>query len=141
MPSVHPDDPRIPKDGPRDEDRKAAEDILGNEEATRNFADETEVRANFFRKKLGTVWDDLCAMIRLVKAYASKHYREVPHRSILMVVAALVYFVSPIDLIPDWLPLAGILDDAAVLAWTAKAVHGDLEAFKAWERLRKAGKK
>ena len=32
----------------------------------------------------------------------------------VLVVAALLYLISPVDLVPDWLPVAGLLDDVGV---------------------------
>src|SRR3954453_18401455 len=32
----------------------------------------------------------------------------------VLVVAALLYLISPVDLVPDWIPVAGILDDAGI---------------------------
>ena len=50
-----------------------------------------------------------------------------------MIVASLIYFVSPIDLIPDFILGLGFIDDATVLAWTIRACAADLAAFIAWE--------
>ena len=125
--------PRVPDSGPRDEDRAAAEDVLRDPQAAKNVADETERRATFFRRALGPVWDDLTTMIRLLRAYASGDYREVPWATLVMVVAALIYFLSPVDFVMDWIPLVGMVDDVAVLAFVAKAARSDLAAFRAWE--------
>ncbi len=50
-----------------------------------------------------------------------KEYTEVPLGTILGIVSALIYILSPIDLIPDRIPGAGHLDDAAVLLICLKA--------------------
>jgi len=47
-------------------------------------------------------------------------------------VAGLMYFLSPIDAIPDFIPVFGMLDDIAVLAWVMKTLDGELSAFRAW---------
>ena len=47
-------------------------------------------------------------------------------------VAALLYFLSPLDMIPDWLPGVGLLDDLAVLAWVVRHWQAELDAFKVW---------
>ena len=39
----------------------------------------------------------------------------------------------PADLIPDFIPVIGYLDDAAVVALAVRSVKGDLDAFRAWE--------
>lgn len=73
---------------------------------------------------------------RLVKAYASGEYRAIPWKSLVSIVAVLLYFVNPIDLIPDFLPLIGLADDVALTIWLFNSVGKDLAAFEAWEKSR-----
>jgi uncharacterized membrane protein YkvA (DUF1232 family) len=54
-----------------------------------------------------------------------------------MVTIAILYFVSPIDLIPDWLPLAGFVDDAAVILFVIRQLKQDIDGFLAWENAQK----
>lgn len=79
------------------------------------------------------VLDDFRALIRLVVAYARGFYRGIPIDKLIVVVAGLIYVVTPIDAIPDTIPLAGFLDDAAVIGWVIKAVRDELDAFREWE--------
>lgn len=72
-------------------------------------------------------------MRRLIKAYANGEYREFPYMSIVKIVAAVVYFVSVVDLIPDFIPIIGLTDDLAVLAWVYMSVKDDLQKFVDWE--------
>lgn len=72
-------------------------------------------------------------MRRLIKAYANGQYREFPYTSIIKIVAAVVYFVSVVDLIPDFIPILGLTDDLAVLAWVYSSVKDDLQQFVDWE--------
>jgi uncharacterized membrane protein YkvA (DUF1232 family) len=46
---------------------------------------------------------------------------------------AVIYFVSPIDFIPDFIPVAGFIDDALVVSLALNQVKADLDAFMAWE--------
>lgn len=48
--------------------------------------------------------------------------RRVPRRRKLLLAAAVAYLACPIDLVPDFIPVAGQLDDAAVLALALRAV-------------------
>lgn len=82
---------------------------------------------------LKEVWDSLASLCRLVKRYVQGDYRETPWYSVLMMVAAIVYFVSPIDVIVDAIPILGYIDDAGVLAWTVKTFKDDIDAFTGWE--------
>ena len=71
---------------------------------------------------------------RLIKAYALGQYREVPWKTILLIVAAVVYFVNPLDLVPDLIPLTGLTDDFAVLVWVYNSVSNEIEKFLDWEK-------
>lgn len=53
--------------------------------------------------------------------------------------AGLIYFVSPVDLIPDVIPVIGLTDDAVVLGFVIRTVRQELEAFMAWETGKEAG--
>ncbi len=70
----------------------------------------------------------------LVKSYINKEYPHVPLGTIIASVSALAYFVSPIDLIPDVLPVAGYLDDAAVIAACFKLIDSDLTEYIHWRK-------
>lgn len=74
------------------------------------------------------------AMISLVRSYVKKEYTEIPLGSILGIISAIVYIVSPIDLIPDILPAgAGHIDDAAVLILCLKAgAENDIKEYQEW---------
>jgi uncharacterized membrane protein YkvA (DUF1232 family) len=82
------------------------------------------------------VKDDLLALARLVRAWANGDYRQVSRKTILAVIGAVLYFVSPIDAIPDFIPVAGLADDVAVVAAVVRAVRGALDRFRQWETAR-----
>lgn len=71
---------------------------------------------------------------RLIKAYALGEYRQVPWKTILLIVAAVIYFVNPLDLVPDIIPLTGLTDDFAVLIWVYNSVSNEIEKFLEWEK-------
>jgi len=81
------------------------------------------------------MWAYLMAMLRLLKAYCKGEYRDIAWPSLVSIILGVLYFVSPIDLIPDFLP-GGWLDDALVLALVLKSVKGDLDDFLEWETRR-----
>ncbi len=70
---------------------------------------------------------------RLLKCYISGQYREVSTKTLLKIMAAFIYFLSPLDLIPDVLPVLGLTDDLALLTWVISGINEDLENFLAWE--------
>ncbi|HNP18295.1 MAG TPA: YkvA family protein [Fulvivirga sp.] len=81
-----------------------------------------------------TVVSQIKVLIRLVKAYVKGHYRDVDLQTILMIVAGLVYFVTPLDLIPDFIPITGLVDDFAVILWVYSKVQQEIYKFIEWEQ-------
>lgn len=73
---------------------------------------------------------------RLCKAYALGHYRDVSWKSMLLVVAAIIYFVNPLDFLPDLVPIAGLTDDFAILMWVYSSITSEVDKFLAWEQSR-----
>jgi uncharacterized membrane protein YkvA (DUF1232 family) len=82
---------------------------------------------------LGAVRRDAQALLRMAREVVACRYRALPKRSLIAIVAALLYFLDPLDLLPDFLPLFGFADDAAVLFWVANRMRKDLDAFLRWE--------
>jgi uncharacterized membrane protein YkvA (DUF1232 family) len=74
-------------------------------------------------------------LFSVVKDYANGSYREIPWKTIAAIVGSLVYVFSPIDLIPDFIPVAGLLDDAGVLVACLKLISGDLTKYQAWKTI------
>jgi len=70
---------------------------------------------------------------RLAKAYATGKYRDVPWKSMLILLAAVIYFINPLDLIPDLIPVAGFTDDFAILVWVYNSIEEEVDKFLAWE--------
>lgn len=79
-----------------------------------------------FREQLGVV-------TRLLRAYASGEYRQLPWKTLIRVIAVLIYFVSPIDILPDFLPIVGFTDDIALMLWLFSGLGDDIEKFRQWE--------
>lgn len=88
------------------------------------------------RDKLGNGFAELASQLKslqaLCLAWWRGEYRAIDSRALLAVVAALLYFVTPLDAIPDWLFGVGLVDDLAVLAWVMRTWHAELAAFEQW---------
>lgn len=79
------------------------------------------------------VRDELGLLTRMVRAYATGDYRDIPWKTLVSIIAVLIYFVSPIDFIPDFLPVIGISDDIALVLWLVSSIRKDLDKFRGWE--------
>jgi uncharacterized membrane protein YkvA (DUF1232 family) len=72
-------------------------------------------------------------MFSLVNDYRTGSYREIPWKSIAAITGALLYVLNPFDLVPDFIPVIGMLDDASVLALCLKMVSDDLQKYLQWK--------
>ena len=78
-------------------------------------------------------WETLQTMFRLIKSSMAGEYTGVPGTTVAAAVAVLIYFLSPIDLIPDFIPVLGLLDDVALVAWFSTTLKGEMDKFSEWE--------
>ena len=80
---------------------------------------------------------DVSLMSSLIRDYWNHSYREIHWWALSAVVAALAYVLSPIDLIPDILPLFGFVDDAMVVGACLLLVEQQLSEYEAWKLTQK----
>jgi uncharacterized membrane protein YkvA (DUF1232 family) len=91
-------------------------------------------KSHRYYESLFPSWDSLQMFLRMIRASVSGKYCA-PPETILMLVAAVIYFLSPFDLIPDDIPVFGLMDDAVVIECVVKANLTALNNFRKWEIL------
>lgn len=77
--------------------------------------------------------DDVGTILRMLKAYYNGQYRNIPYKTLVKLIAAMLYFSFAIDVIPDFIPVIGLLDDAMVVTWVIRSAKKDVDAFIDWE--------
>jgi uncharacterized membrane protein YkvA (DUF1232 family) len=82
---------------------------------------------------LARLIQDLRLLIPLIKDYWKGTYRGVSVKSIIIFLVALAYIISPIDLIPDYIPGFGQIDDAVILGLSLYFLEKDLRKYKQWK--------
>ncbi len=85
------------------------------------------------RGGLKAIWGDLLALCRLIRAWSRGEYKSLPWKSLVLALAAVLYFLNPVDLSPDMIPGIGFIDDAAMVALVLNSIQGDLRRFLEWE--------
>ncbi len=70
---------------------------------------------------------------RMLSNTISGAYTDVPWQTLVMILAGLLYFLAPLDALPDFIPIAGLVDDATILVWLGRCFREDLEQYKTWE--------
>jgi uncharacterized membrane protein YkvA (DUF1232 family) len=113
--------------------KKEAEKLIDNKEKTNRKLDEAFKKASANKGKLEEVWNYLQLFFSISRDYINGNYREVPKGSIIAIIGALIYFLSPIDLIPDFIPVIGYIDDIFVLGLVFSQVKSDLEEYEIWK--------
>ncbi len=90
---------------------------------------------NYAKHKKNFIQDfktDLKNLLELVRAWANGRYTGIPKDKLLLVIAALLYFLSPLDTIPDFLGLMGFTDDSLVILFVLNSIRDEIDRFKEW---------
>jgi uncharacterized membrane protein YkvA (DUF1232 family) len=77
--------------------------------------------------------DTALAVVRLVRSYVAGEYRQVHSSTIVSGIAVFLYVLSPIDLVPDFIPVVGFLDDLSLISWFVGKFKGEIASFREWE--------
>ncbi|WKV11875.1 YkvA family protein [Marivirga harenae] len=84
-------------------------------------------------EKIGQLRNKISTLIRLVKAYTKGSYKNISFKSMIYTVGVLIYFITPMDIVPDFIPVSGFIDDASLILWLYNHLGYELQQFKAWE--------
>jgi uncharacterized membrane protein YkvA (DUF1232 family) len=73
-------------------------------------------------------------LVRMVRSYATGDYRQIETSTVVSGLAVLLYVVSPIDLVPDFIPVLGFLDDLSLVSWFMGKFQKEIVHFREWEQ-------
>jgi len=82
---------------------------------------------------LNNIWDRMQLLFSLVKDWSNGSYKNISKTAILAIIGGIIYFVSPLDVVPDWLLGLGLVDDAAVLGLIINQLDKELTRYKQWK--------
>jgi uncharacterized membrane protein YkvA (DUF1232 family) len=110
----------------------------------KNYAKDPKALRALFQEAMGKtgsirkapfkeLWTYFQAMLRLIRAYYRGEYRDVKVTNLVLIIGAIIYVLDPWDLIPDWIPGLGFLDDATILAFAVQKTRETLDQFTRWE--------
>ncbi len=118
-----------------DKNKKAID--MAKEYETKNISEKDINKAYSLIGKLGSgLKDDALLLFDMFKSAISGVYK-LETSTILKIGGAIVYLVSPIDAIPDFIPVLGFTDDATVIAFVIKSLKSELDSFKEWKKQNK----
>ncbi len=110
-----------------------AKTLLKNKKSSMDKVQEAFKNAELNKETLSPIWDQLHLLLSFAKDYSQGRYTVVPSRSVIAIFASLIYFVSPLDFIPDFIFGLGFIDDIYILTLVYKQVSKDLEKYRIWK--------
>lgn len=116
--------------------QRRARAVLEDPEALQRLVRRGEEWSDELTGRRARMTEDFKALLRLTRAHARGEYEDVSWETMVLVVAAILYLLSPADLIPDWIPGAGFLDDITVANFALHLVRGEIDRFREWESRR-----
>lgn len=113
---------------------RRADRLVSSKERLKNLAMQAARKlSGTASTRIDRVRDQLILCIALVRCWMRGEYDGVSRQTIVAVTAALLYFVVPLDVIPDFLIGWGFIDDASVVAYVMNVLAAEMDAFRRWQ--------
>ncbi|MBN2531737.1 MAG: DUF1232 domain-containing protein [Spirochaetales bacterium] len=113
---------------------KKAEKLLENAQGFDRILIKIDLKISKTIQFLQEVIEDLKLLFELVKDVVRQKYKEIPVGSVIIVTGALLYFLTPLDIAPDFIPVIGFTDDVSVILLVIKQIQTDLDNYKKWRK-------
>lgn len=117
--------------------------LINNPKKAQEVMDKALKKSNRVQGKKGviaSIKEDILLFFSMLADFFAGKYRNLSLKSGIKILAALIYFVFIIDLVPDFIVGIGLVDDAAILAWVIKSLGGDIDKYKLWRAENNANK-
>lgn len=111
---------------------KDAEKLSQDDSAFRRLMNSANYKSKAYKDRLKEVWKDTEVFLRMLKAWKSGEHK-IELKTILSLLAAIIYFVNPFDIIPDMIPALGLIDDISIITYVVHRFENEIENFKKWE--------
>ena len=124
--------------------KKKAGEMVNDHESLKDLLEKTRKKLEEVQKD-DSLLDKLVSyvqlVIRMLGNYLHGRYNDTPWQTVVMLIAGLLYFVVPLDAIPDFIPIGGWIDDATVLVWIGRCFRDDLARYQRWEESKNSSAK
>jgi uncharacterized membrane protein YkvA (DUF1232 family) len=101
---------------------KKPEDVAGEKDSTIEKVEKASA--------LSDLLDDIRTAYDMVSDSVSGRYKGISKATLALLAGGLAYLALPVDIVPDFIPVAGWLDDAAVLTWIFAKCADEFKKYK-----------
>ncbi len=117
---------------------KKAEYYIEDQQFISNLLDAAFAKMGKGTERLYDIQDQLLGLLRMLTAWTKREYSEVSPKVIISILAAVIYFVNPFDLISDFIPFMGYFDDITIITYVVTIFNTEIERFMDWEKTKSA---
>ena len=115
--------------------KQEAEEVVGSNVAVKSLIERVLALLAIpkVRMDIRRFIEKIKVLVEMVSAYMNGKYKKIPKKTLILLVAALIYLVNPFDLIPDFIPGIGYVDDAGVIIFVFQSIYEDIQKFEKWK--------
>ena len=115
-----------------------AEELYEDFEKLRVIADEAILKGERARTSVLPAWKYIKLFYAMIRDYIDGTFTNISKKEVITIIAAFVYFVSPVDVFPDYIPAFGYLDDAFIIGLVASMTKDTMDIYQKSKKLQKA---
>ncbi|PSR05346.1 MAG: hypothetical protein BRD50_01295 [Bacteroidetes bacterium SW_11_45_7] len=115
-----------------DKSREIAESLVQNPEKGLELISFAIDKYEDFKEsngRLGKMFRQLTMLVRIVRAHLRGDYKNLSWQKLIIATAAIVYLLYVVDVVPDFIPVIGLLDDAGVISWAVSSLQKEFGQF------------
>ena len=90
---------------------------------------EFQAKLRAVKGRFGRFTSQVKLLFGMIGDYKKGAYRKVPWYTLAMSASAVFYFLNPFDVVPDFIPGVGFVDDALMVSLAVRALRADLKAY------------
>ena len=113
---------------------KKAEFYIEDQQFVSNLLDLAFAKMGKVTDRIYKVQDQILGLLRLLRAWVKRDYTDISAKALIAILAAVIYFVNPFDLITDLIPFIGFADDITIITYVVTVFNKEIERFMDWER-------